>query len=323
MTSSHFTPIAFPLHARDPDAFAAALGRSFRETGFAVVRDHPVPDDVIEAALAAARALFALPAAVKARYDDRAGGGQRGYTAFGAENARGETVADQKEFWHTGRSAPEGSDLTAIMRPTPPVPEVAGFDRATRTLFDALDTMGLTLLAAIARHLRLPDTWFTPKVRHGNSILRLLHYPPQLEPPPEGSVRAAAHGDINVITLLLGAEEAGLEVLHRSGQWLAVNPPPGSLVVNVGDMLDRMTGGVLPSTSHRVVNPAPERARFPRYSMPFFQHFAPDVLIEPLPRCLAEGGRAAPAITANAFLETRLEEIGLKARHDAPASRPA
>ena len=143
----------------------------------------------------------------------------------------------------------------------------------------------------------------------GNSILRLLHYPPQESAPPAGSVRAAAHEDINVITLLLGAEEAGLEVLHRSGRWLAVNPPPGALVINCGDMLQRLTAGILPSTTHRVVNPPPERARFSRYSMPFFLHFAPDVLIEPLPSCA--GDHAEPAITAHDFLMQRLREIGL------------
>lgn len=309
--SGYFTPIPFPLWQGDPAAFSAELGRSFRETGFAVIEAHPVDQALIDSALAAAKAFFALPDTVKARYDDAAGGGQRGYTAFGAENAKGRAQADLKEFWHTGRTAPEGSAFAATMRPTPSVPDVTGFDGATYALFDALDGMGRELLRAVARHLGLHDDWFEPRVAEGNSILRLLHYPPQLEPAPEGSVRAGAHEDINVITLLLGAEEAGLEVKHRSGKWLAVNPPPGALVINVGDMLQRLTGGVLPSTTHRVVNPASERARFARYSMPFFLHFAPDVLIEPLPQCLAEGGTAFPPITAHDYLMERLREIGL------------
>lgn len=286
--------------------FADALGQSFRETGFAVIQDHPIDDHVITGALAASKAFFDLPLEQKMVFDDREGGGQRGYTAFGQENAKGKAEADQKEFWHLGRAGDGGG-----MRPTPNVPQVEGFDHATQALFDALDQMGQTLLEAVALHLELDQNWFTPRVESGNSILRLLHYPPQLSPPPEGSVRAGAHEDINVITLLLGAEESGLEVKHRSGDWLAVSPPAGSLVVNCGDMLDRLTGGVLPSTTHRVVNPAPERARFPRYSMPFFLHFAPDVLIDPLPQCLSEGGKAYAPISAHDYLMERLREIGL------------
>lgn len=317
--SDLFAPIPYPQHETDPDGFASALGRSFRETGFAVISEHPVDPAVIDRALAAAKAFFALPDDVKRAYDDTAGGGQRGYTPFGQENAKGEAQPDLKEFWHTGREAAPGSGFESIMRPTPRVTEVADFDRATQDLFDALEGMGFILLEAVARHLALPDDWFRPKVEAGNSILRLLHYPPQDTPPPKGTVRAAAHEDINVITLLLGAEEAGLEVRHRSGEWLAVNPPPGALVINVGDMLQRLTGGLLPSTTHRVVNPAPERARHPRFSTPFFLHFAPDVTITPLDTCLAEGGTAFPPIQAQDYLMERLREIGL-VRDDVPAT---
>jgi isopenicillin N synthase-like dioxygenase len=306
-----FQPISYRLWPADKAAFARALGASFRETGFAVITDHPVDLGMIEANLAATKAFFALPASVKRQYDGAAGGGQRGYTAFGTENAKGQTTADLKEFWHTGRTLPEHSPYRASMAETPAVAEVAGFDTATRSLFTALDDFGAALLRAAALHLALPEDWFDDKVNVGNSILRLLHYPPVLTPPAEGSVRAGAHEDINVITLLLGAEEAGLEVKHRSGAWLAVNPPPGAIVINCGDMLQRLTGGVLPSTTHRVVNPVPKRAKFPRYSTPFFLHFNQDYLIEALPVCLAEGGTAAPAITAQDFLMERLREIGL------------
>ena len=284
-----------------------------------MISEHPVDPAVVDRALAAAKAFFALPDDVKRAYDDTAGGGQRGYTPFGQENAKGEAQPDLKEFWHTGREAAPGSGFESIMRPTPRVTEVADFDRATQDLFDALEGMGFILLEAVARHLALPDDWFRPKVEAGNSILRLLHYPPQDTPPPKGTVRAAAHEDINVITLLLGAEEAGLEVRHRSGEWLAVNPPPGALVINVGDMLQRLTGGLLPSTTHRVVNPAPERTRHPRFSTPFFLHFAPDVTITPLDTCLAEGGTAFPPIQAQDYLMERLREIGL-VRDDVPAT---
>ncbi|MEM7767062.1 MAG: 2OG-Fe(II) oxygenase family protein [Pseudomonadota bacterium] len=309
--STPFAPISFHGHRDHPLAFADLLGASFRDTGFAVITDHPIPQALIDRVAAATKAFFALPDDVKAQYDDSANGGQRGYTAFGTENAKDRTAADLKEFWHRGRAAPDGYETDAVMRPTPAVAEVADFDAATAELYYALDEMGMDLLVAVARHLDLAPDWFTPRVIDGNSILRLLHYPPQTDDQPAGAVRAGAHEDINVITLLLGAEEAGLEVRHRSGEWLAINPPPGALVVNIGDMLDRLTGGLLPSTTHRVVNPSAERARYARYSTPFFLHFAPDVLIDPLPQCLAEGGKTAPPITAQDYLMRRLREIGL------------
>lgn len=309
--TQYFEPIPYALWHTDKAAFADKLGMSFRETGFAVITGHPVEQSVIDANLAATKAFFALSEDVKEKYHDAPGGRQRGYTPFGTENAKGQAQADLKEFWHTGRDLPPSSPYRATMKDTPSVTEVADFDRATRTLYAALDDFGADLLKGVALHLNLPETWFDDKVNFGNSILRLLHYPPQMNPPPEGSVRAGAHEDINVITLLLGAEEAGLEVKHRSGAWLAVNPPPGALVINCGDMLQRYTGGVLPSTTHRVVNPAPERSRFPRYSTPFFLHFNQDFLIEALPGCLAEGGKAEKPITAQDFLMERLREIGL------------
>jgi isopenicillin N synthase-like dioxygenase len=309
--SSDFTPIPFTLWQDAPERFADRLGHAFRETGFAVVSGHTVPEETIARADTAMRAFFALPEAVKARYDDSARGGQRGYTPFARENAKGQSDADLKEFWHRGRGATAGAPHASAMRATPSVGEVADFDAATGGLFEALDRMGGELLEAVALHLGLSRDWFDAKVRAGNSILRLLHYPAQDTPPPPGSVRAAAHEDINVITLLLGAEEAGLEVRHRSGAWHAINPPPGALVVNVGDMLDRLTAGRLPSTTHRVVNPTAARAHLPRYSMPFFLHFAPDVVIEPLAGCLDDDARPEPPITAHAYLMQRLHEIGL------------
>ena len=194
------------------------------------------------------------------------------------------------------------------------VEEIPGWKESTNAMFKALDDLGLEILSAIAMHLKLPPRFFDGTVQEGNSILRMLHYPPQTEPPPEGSVRAGAHEDINVITLLLGAEEGGLEVLHRNGSWLPVNPPPGSLVVNVGDMLQRLTNHVLPSTTHRVVNPKPERSRFPRYSTPFFLHFNPDYEIRTLPGCITpeRPNRYPEPLNAQDFLEIRLKEIGLR-----------
>lgn len=309
--SHYFDPISMQLSKHEPDAFADALGRSFRETGFAVVTDHGLDDALIQDAVIATKAFFALPTPAKLGYYDADGGGQRGYTPFGTENAKGRKHADLKEFWHTGRADMDATPLADLMPPTPSVTEVARFDRCTRDLFHTLDQLGQELLSAIALDLRLSADWFDEKVVHGNSILRLLHYPAQSERPAPGSVRAAPHEDINVITLLLGAEEAGLEVMHRSGEWLAVNPPSGALVVNVGDMLSRLTQNVLPSTTHRVVNPSKARAGHARYSTPFFLHFAPDVLIEPLESCDQHGQPRPAPITAQDYLMERLREIGL------------
>jgi isopenicillin N synthase-like dioxygenase len=192
------------------------------------------------------------------------------------------------------------------------VREIADFDDVTYHLFQAMDAVGLRILQAVAVYLGLTRGFFEAPVREGNSILRLLHYPP-LQPGAQG-IRAGAHEDINVITLLLGAEEAGLQLLDRSGEWREIAPPDGCVVVNIGDMLQRLTNHVLPSTTHRVVNPAPERAAFSRYAMPFFQHFASDFLIETLPSCItpARPDRYPVSITADEYLHERLAEIKLK-----------
>ena len=304
-------PVSWTLHAQDPDRFAQALGSSFEGTGFAVVSDHPVPAEVIDAALADTRAFFALPDAVKLSYRPERGRGQRGYTPFGVETAKGAEHFDLKEFWHVGRDLPSGHRFHDHMPPNVwPDAELPGFRPHLQALYAALEDMGGALLSAIARHLRLAPDFFEGPVESGNSILRLLHYPPT---PGDGPhVRAAAHEDINVITLLLGAEEAGLELLGRDGRWTAVNPPAGSLVVNIGDMLQRLTNGLLPSTSHRVVNPAAERRGVARYSTPFFLHFASDYRIEALPGATGPGRpEPQPPITAHDFLQERLREIRL------------
>ncbi|NNE59067.1 MAG: isopenicillin N synthase family oxygenase [Hellea sp.] len=306
-----FDPISYKLWFQDKAAFAKAIGASFRETGFVVISDHIIVQDVIDDVQAASEAFFALHEATKKQYFSKSGGGQRGYTPFGTESAKGETAIDLKEFWHTGRALTADSPYHDIMPPTPSIKEITGFDRASRGLFDAMDEFGRDILKGIAIYLELDEDYFEDKVEQGNSILRLIHYPAQDKPFPEGSMRAAAHEDINVITLLLGAEEAGLQVKHRSGEWLSVNPPAGTLVINCGDMLQRLTAGYLPSTSHRVLNPTADRAHLPRYSMPFFLHFNPDFLIDALPGCEDKGGKIEPAITAQDYLHERLVEIGL------------
>jgi isopenicillin N synthase-like dioxygenase len=295
----------------DPAGFATAMGESYARFGFAIVRDHGLDASVIERALRATKAYFALPDAVKRRYHIAGGGGQRGYTPFGVEAAKGADKVDLKEFWHVGRELPEGHRYRPHMPRNLWPTETPGFRRDVYGLYDALDRLGQELLVSIALFLNLPTNYFANATRDGNSVLRLLHYPPT--PPNPDGVRAEAHEDINAITLLLGAEEAGLQLLTREGQWLDVNPPDGALVVNIGDMLQRLTNNVLPSTSHRVVNPAPERAHLPRYSIPFFLHFAPDFLIETLPSCITPDNpnRYPEPITAQDFLYERLREIRL------------
>ncbi|PWE17884.1 flavonol synthase [Marinicauda salina] len=312
ISPDRIAPVSYRLANEDADAFADALGRSFREYGFAVISDHGIDPAVIDAALADARAFFALPETTKRAYHQDGLGGARGYTPFATEVAKGATEKDLKEFWHRGRDLPAGHRLERFMPPNLPVAEVPGFDASTKALFEALDEMGRVLLRAIARDLGLADDWFEPSVDEGNSILRLLHYPP-IEGEPAG-VRAEAHEDINVITLLLGAEEAGLQVKTRSGEWLPIQPPAGALVVNIGDMLQRLTNHVLPSTTHRVVNPPAERMGRSRYSTPFFLHFNPDFEIRTLEGCATPDNpdRYPEPITADAYLQQRLREIGLK-----------
>jgi isopenicillin N synthase-like dioxygenase len=304
-------PVPLSLYDRDFDAFARALGAAFERYGFAIVAEHGLDPALVEGADSHARAFFALPEAVKRRYHVEGGAGQRGYTPFGVETAKGARLHDLKEFWHTGRELPPGHPYRASMPDNLWPDEIDGFEPYVYGLYEALDGLGKRILRAVARHLQLDDRFFDEPVRLGNSILRLLHYPPV--PADSPHVRAGAHEDINVITLLLGAEEAGLELLDRDGRWLPVNPPPGAVVCNIGDMLQRLTNHVLPSTSHRVVNPAPERRGFSRYSKPFFLHFAPDYEIATLPGCVtpARPDRYPEPITADGFLRERLREIKL------------
>jgi isopenicillin N synthase-like dioxygenase len=252
------TPTLVPLsladQASDPDGFAQAFGGSFQRYGFGVVADHGIDATLIDRAWTLTKAFFDLPTEVKARYHLAGKAGARGYTPFGIETAKGATENDLKEFWHVGRELPAGHPYSDVMPPNVWPEEVPGFKETFLALYSEFDRVGAKLLSAIARYLGLAPDWFVTPVKDGNSVMRLLHYPPVAPEAP--GVRAGAHEDINLITLLLGAEEAGLQLLDRDGRWLAVSPPEGALVVNVGDMLQRLTNHVLPSTTHRVVNRA-------------------------------------------------------------------
>src|ERR671921_2263312 len=311
ITADHIASVSLKDATEDPDGFAQKLGRSFEEYGFAIIADHGIPDDLIHRAEDKAKAFFALPEDMKRKYLIPGGGGARGYTPFGIETAKGQQANDLKEFWHVGRDLPEGHRFRDHMPDNLWPAEVRGFKDTFLELFATFDTAGLKVLKAIARYLKIGEDYFEDAVRDGNSVLRALHYPPQTEPTGE-HIRAGAHEDINAITLLLGAEEAGLELLTRDGRWIPVSPKPGELVINIGDMLQRLTNGKLRSTSHRVVNPPRERWGHSRYSMPFFLHFRSDFVIEALPGTVPPGEEPKwPPITANDYLQERLREIKL------------
>ncbi len=297
-----------------PERFAEQLGASFRSFGFALVEDHGLDPALVEHGWRLAEAFFALPDAEKRSYHCEGLAGARGYTPFGTEIAKGAKVHDLKEFWHIGRDLPPGHPLANSMPPNVWPARPAGFRETFERLFAEFDRIGLVILSRIALGLGLDPDWFAPAVTDGNSVLRLLHYPPT-DGRESGAIRAGAHEDINLITLLLGAEEAGLELLARDGRWIEVSPPEGALVVNIGDMLQRLTNHVLPSTTHRVRNPDGERADFSRYSMPFFLHLRSDFPIATLPQCRSADNpdRYPDPILADDYLQERLREIGLKA----------
>ncbi|WP_295681136.1 2-oxoglutarate and iron-dependent oxygenase domain-containing protein [uncultured Nevskia sp.] len=295
----------------DRAAFVTELGAAYREYGFCCIRGHGVPKALIDEAYAAFVAFFALPDAIKHQYLGGAGG-TRGLTPLKVETAKGAAHPDLKEFWHIGRELPPGSKYAATMAPNLWPAEVPGFRAAGSALYDALGALGARVLSALALHLGLDQHWFDDKIDHGNSILRALHYPP-IGPNDAAHERAGAHEDINLITLLVGASDGGLEVLSRSGDWLPVTTEGDAIVVNIGDMLQRLSNHVYPSTTHRVVNPKGEAAGRARYSMPYFLHPNPDFLIDVLPSCItAENPSRYPEpITANDYLWQRLREIGL------------
>lgn len=289
--------------------FVRALGEAFEHVGFVALVGHDIDDARVAPLYEQVRALFALPEAVKRKYQVPGSGGARGYTPFGIETAKGQSHPDLKEFWHVGRELAHGNPygLPANVWPH----ELPAFKPHALALYRALSELGASILSCVAEHLNLKADWFADKIDHGNSILRPLHYPPLAS--AALGVRSAAHEDINLITLLVGSGEPGLEILRRDGTWLPIETRRGHVVVNVGDMLQRLTNHVLVSTTHRVVNPPAPWADAARYSIPFFLHFNPEVVIETLPSCVRADrpDRYPQSISANAYLMQRLREIGL------------
>ena len=286
------------------DDFFAGL----KDYGFIVLKDHPIPDALLNKAYSLVEEFFALPTEKKMPYALKANGFQRGYTPFGQEHAKDSPVMDLKEFWHVGRDLPEGHRFSSVYPPNVWPKEVPEFQSILSKIYRSLDETGKTMLEALTMPLELPRDYFTRMVGDGNSILRLLHYPPIPEGADPRCIRAAAHEDINLITILVSATASGLQLKDRDGTWLAIESEPNSLVVDAGDMLARITNEVIPSTTHRVVNP--EGPNNPRYSMPFFMHPNPDAMLTCLPSCKGAGEKYPP-ITSQDFLFQRLREIGL------------
>jgi isopenicillin N synthase-like dioxygenase len=307
----HVPTLDIRRYETDRDAFIAELGAAYREFGFCCISGHGIARDLIDDSYDAFQRFFALPADTKMKYHVPGSGGARGYTPYKVETAKDSKHADLKEFWHIGREIPRDSRFADVMPPNLWPAEVLYFKPRGYALYEALDQLGSRVLRALALHIGLPEHYFADKTDQGNSILRPIHYPPitQENIPNE---RAGAHEDINFITLLVGASAEGLEV-RSDGEWLPVTTEGDAIVVNIGDMLQRLSNHVYPSTSHRVVNPRNANARKPRYSVPFFLHPNPDVVLDPVEQCITADNprRYDTSITSHDYLMQRLREIKL------------
>jgi isopenicillin N synthase-like dioxygenase len=301
--------------APEKKQFSDAIGAAFNQTGFVTVTNHGLEKPLIDKLYEQVKALFALPEAVKLKYEIPGLAGQRGYTGKNKETAKGFKTPDLKEFWQIGQNVKNDDALKAIYPENIKVDELPDFYPTTTEVYEKLEAAGKHLLKAIAIYLELPDDYFDDKVNNGNSILRTLHYFPIENPDevPADAVRAGAHEDINLITLLIGASADGLELLTRENEWFPVKAYGEDIVVNVGDMLQRFTNNKLKSTTHRVVNPPKTEMKNSRYSVPFFLHPKSDMDLTALDSCIdAEHPKLYTDITAGEYLDERLREIGLK-----------
>ena len=310
--ANHVPTLDIRRFDNDRNAFVAELGAAYREWGFAGIRGHGIPQTLIDGAYDAFVRFFALPAEVKAKYHLKGTGGARGYTPFGIETAKDSRYPDLKEFYHIGRELPPGSKFVDVMAPNVWPAEIADFHDEGLALYNALDALGSRVLRALALHIGLAENFFAKKRNVGSSLLLPIPYPP-ITTLGVQNVRAVPHEDINFITLLVGASAAGLEVKSRAGEWVPFTSDADTIVVNIGDMMQRLTNHVYPSTTHRVVNPPGEAARKPRYSVPFFLHPNPDIVLDPLAACVTADNprRYDTSITAHEYLQERLREIKL------------
>ena len=293
-------------------AFVAKLGSAFHEVGFVGVVNHGIPKELVDDFYAASKAFFSLPVDLKRSYEIKDMAGQRGYTSFGTEHAKQSQVADLKEFFQIGQFVSSDDPRKAQYPDNPDVTEVGGFYGLGKRLYKSFEKSGGALLQAIALHLGLPEDYFDLEITKGNSILRTIHYPPITEE-PKNAIRAEQHEDINLITLLVGASAGGLQILTADKEWLDIVPGEGEIVINVGDMLQRLTNNYLISTTHRVVNPPKAEWHKPRLSIPFFLHPVSEMDLTCLADTITKDRPLAyESTTAGEYLDERLREIGLK-----------
>ena len=293
-------------------AFVKELGQAYEEIGFVAVKNHGLSDALCAELYAQVKGFFTLSKEEKEAYEIEGLAGQRGYVSFGKEHAKNKNEGDLKEFWHFGQTVEDNDPIKEEYPDNVQVNELPKFNAVGREVYQKLEETGREMLRAIALHLNLDENYFDAKIHNGNSILRPIHYPP-ITHEPKDAVRAAEHEDINLITLLMGASADGLQVLNKSGEWISVTALPDQIVVNVGDMLQRLTNNKLKSTTHRVVNPPREKWGTSRYSIPFFLHPRSEVSLNCLPSCISESQpKNFSDITAGEYLEQRIIELGLK-----------
>ena len=297
--------------ANRKEEFVQSIGKAFQEIGFCAVKGHLLSDDLVERLYKQIKLFFDLPYEVKAKYEFPQYSGQRGYVSFGKESAKGSKHGDLKEYWHFGQYIEEEEKEKYNYFPNIHVEELSEFNEVGREVYSTLEKTAKHILRALALYLNIEEDYFDQYIKNGNSILRPIHYPPILEDPKE-AVRASAHGDINLITLLMGAHGKGLQVQHSNGEWIDAVASKDELMINIGDMLSRHTNNLLKSTVHRVVNPDRELLKKSRYSIPFFMHPVSEMKLNVLESCISdESPKSFDDITAGDFLNERLVELGL------------
>ena len=292
--------------------FVDEIGKAYEEIGFVALKGHFLDDKLVDDLYEEIKNFFELPVETKQKYEIPGIGGQRGYVSFGKESAKGKKEGDLKEFWHFGQYVEDDPERAKEYPENVEVKEVPNFNIVGKKAYQTLEKTAKYVLRALALHLGLEETYFDNYIHNGNSILRPIHYPP-ITQEPDNAVRAAAHGDINLITLLMGAQGRGLQVQNHNGDWIDAIAEPDELMINVGDMLSRHTNNRLKSTIHRVVNPPRELWGTSRYSIPFFMHPISEMKLDVLDSCVDENNpKQFEDITAGEFLDERLRELGLK-----------
>lgn len=292
--------------------FVDQIGKAYEEIGFVALKGHLLDETLVDNLYKEIKNFFTLPLETKHKYEIPGIGGQRGYVSFGKESAKGKKEGDLKEFWHFGQYVEDDAERAKEYPENVSVNELANFNEVGKKAYQTLEETAKYVLRALALHLDLEETYFDNYIHNGNSILRPIHYPP-ITQEPDNAVRAAAHGDINLITLLMGAQGRGLQVQNNAGEWIDAIAEPDELMINVGDMLSRHTNNKLKSTIHRVINPPKELWGTSRYSIPFFMHPISEMKLDVLDSCIDEDNpKQFDDITAGQFLDERLRELGLK-----------